>query len=268
MTIDLEEWFHGLTSTGRRPETWGNLESRIDVGTDFLLSLFEETGIKATFFTVGVLAEQRPDIIKRIAEAGHEIGMHSQWHRHLRDLDPEAFAADLRSNREAIKAACNAPVYGFRAPAFSVKTHMSWVWDKIEACGLSYSSSLFPIRTPLYGAPDAPISPHRRGGVIELPMSVFQLAGQHMPFSGGFYFRALPYMAVQRITRMLNARGEHVIFYFHPWEFDPDHPMPMGMSRREKLSHYSGLNNASDKLARLCRDFQFAPLHKLALSVQ
>jgi len=262
MTVDFEEWFHGLTSTGKQPEIWDSLEDRIDIGADFLLSLFEETNIKATFFIVGVLAEKRPDIVRRIVEAGHEIGLHGHVHRHVFTYKPDEFSTDLSANLLAIKSACDASIQGFRAPAFSVRNNMNWFWEKIAESGLAYSSSLFPIRTPVYGAPDAPLIPHMRGNVAEIPMSVFRIAGQNVPFSGGFYFRALPYNVVMHMTRAMNKRGEAVIFYFHPWEFDPNHPQPSGISRREKITHYTGLKHSREKLRRLCHQFQFSSLNE------
>ena len=263
MSVDFEEWFHGLSSTGQRPENWCVYEERIDIGADFLLETFRSTGIRSTFFIVGKLAERRPDLVRRISDEGHEVALHGHWHKYVWDFEPNAFAEDIVANLDAIRRSYKGQVCGFRAPSFSVKTDMKWVWEKLADCGIEYSSSLFPIRTPLYGSPDAPQHLHRRGKIFEVPISTYTTFNTRIPFSGGFYFRALPYKFVRHCTQKMNQQGKPVVFYFHPWEFDKHHPKPSGISVRERISHYTGLRSARTKLLRLCNDFEFAPLQSL-----
>ncbi|MGB0713305.1 MAG: DUF3473 domain-containing protein, partial [Gammaproteobacteria bacterium] len=240
MTIDLEEWFHGLTSTAYRPGLWPELERRIEIGSHRLLDIFDEHSIQATFFVVGDLAAHRPGIVREIAERGHEIALHSNMHQKVREMTPEEFGRDLDANIESVTDAAGCAVSGYRAPAFSVDPAKDWIWETLADKGLSYSSSIFPFRTPLYGSNDAQATPHRRAGVVEIPMTTARTLGQKHPFSGGFYFRALPYWFVRQTTRRENGADRPVIFYFHPWEFDPQHPRPDFITRRERVSHYLG----------------------------
>lgn len=263
-TVDFEEWFHGLTSASRQPELWNGYERRAAVGGEWLLSALERAGVKATFFIVGLVARETPGITRAIAGAGHEIGLHGHAHRMVCEMTREAFAADLDEGIAALKEATGATPLGFRAPCFSVDGRTPWLWEELAARGVKYSSSVFPIRTTLYGYPGgghAPFikqTPH--GPIKELPMTVYRAGGVNLPFSGGFYLRALPYAVTRTLIRRLNARGTPVIVYCHPWEFDPDHPVPEYVTARERLSHYGFLKGARDKYLRLLDDFPFAPL--------
>jgi polysaccharide deacetylase family protein (PEP-CTERM system associated) len=264
LTIDFEDWYQGLTSTSTDPEKWGAYEKRLGTSADWLLTALDAHGVKATFFIVGQAAREHPNLVRRIAEQGHIVALHGDRHRLIYGMSREEFREDLRNNLEAVKNACGVSASGFRAPSFSITKRTTWFWEELAARGLNFDSSLFPISNPLYGIADAPRWPHiistGHGQVAEFPMSTVRLLGVNLPFSGGFYFRALPYPLVRKLTRNLNREGIPVIFYFHPWEFDSDHPVSPTTTSRERLSHYGGLQKARSKFLRLLGDFKFVPL--------
>jgi len=265
MTIDFEEWYHGLTSTSTRHADWPTYEDRIEVGHRFLLETFSEFGIKATYFTVGELARNNPEIVKELFEDGHHLGLHSDMHNRIDVMTPAEFKENLSKNISAIEAVTGEMPVGFRCPFFSINSKAGWFWEELAAQGVTYDSSLFPIKTPLYGDPSASrvayIQETNSGPVIEHPMPTIRpLDVVDLPYAGGFYFRFLPYFMLKFLTRRANKKGKSVIYYFHPWEFDPGQPKPEFRTFREKISHYWGLGWSRRKFRKLCRDFKFAPL--------
>ena len=265
-TVDFEDWYQGLTSTQRDVDRWSEYEPRVDVGGHYLLDVLRARGVRATFFVVGRVAEEHPELVRRIATEGHEIGLHGNVHQRVDEMSRDTFAADLAHNLRAVRDVAGVEPVGYRAPCWSFPAQ-PWFYEQLAEAGLRYDSSVFPIRTPLYGAPDQPREPHAvdtpHGAVLEFPMTTVDVAGVNLPFSGGFYFRALPYAALTWAFRRLNQRGRGVVFYCHPWEFDPDHPRPPSTTMRERLSHYGFLRGSRAKLERLLTDFRFAPLGEL-----
>jgi len=264
LTIDFEEWYQGLTSTSTRILDWNSFEKRIQVASSWLLKTLGEAKVKATFFIVGKVARENPEIVRKIFEEQHEIGLHGYYHQNISTMNREEFRKDLAENIIFIEQACGKRPVGFRAPYFSFGEKTNWAWEVLAQLGILYDSSIFPVSTPLYGMPKAKREPHevstKYGTVWEFPMTTVRMAGVNLPFSGGFYFRTLPYVLVRGLTSHLNSSGRPVIFYFHPWEFDPDHPRPESVTLRERLSHYGGLRGARKKFERLLGDFDFAPL--------
>ena len=264
LTIDFEDWYHGLTSTAVMRPDWGNFESRIVRNTTWLLHVLLEARVRATFFILGQVAAEHPELVADISQAGHEIGVHGCYHQMVSTMAREDFRRDLWENIKLVERACGQRPIGFRAPYFSLPQRGEWVWEVLAEAGLRYDSSVFPIKTPLYGLPKARRQPHSirtvYGPVREFPISTLRVMGINLPFSGGFYFRMWPYRCVRAITRNLNAGGQSVLFYFQPWEFDPDHPRPRSVTWRERLSHYGGLRGARKKFRRLLADFQFTLL--------
>ena len=265
MSIDFEEWYHGLTSTSTRYDEWPGYEDRIEVGHRFLLETFEEFDVKATYFTVGKLARDNPNIIRELATAGHEMGLHSDMHNRIDAMTADEFRQNLADNIKAIKDITQQTPKGYRCPFFSMNSSLSWFWEELAAQGVEFDSSLFPIKTPLYGDPSASRVPYvqetKNGDVREFPMPTLRpLDLFDLPFAGGFYFRALPYWMLKALTQWFNAKGKPVIYYFHPWEFDPDQPKPSFRTPRERVSHYWGLAWNRQKMRALCRDFNFAPM--------
>jgi polysaccharide deacetylase family protein (PEP-CTERM system associated) len=264
LSIDLEDWFQGLTSTNRAPETWPRLESRVAANTGRLLALLEEYGVRATFFVLGYVADAYPDLVVQAAAAGHEIGVHGYWHRPIHRLTPEEFAAELERSLAILRPLANRPVIGHRASYFSINKESLWALDVLCEKGFRYDSSFFPTRNMLYGYPEAPRFPHRPGenDLVEFPISTTRWCGVNWPIGGGFYVRAWPYAVIRSGIRQLNRQGQPAIMYMHPWELDLHQPQPR-VTPRERITHYHGRGSLESKLRRLLQDFRFAPLCEL-----
>jgi polysaccharide deacetylase family protein (PEP-CTERM system associated) len=257
----------------------------VDVeNTQKLLDLLDCFGVRATFFVLGYVADQFPDLIRRVALAGHEIALHGYHHRRICQLSPDEFRADLLLGRAAVEAASGQRVTGFRAPMFSIDRSALWALDLLRDQGFEYDSSVFPTRNMLYGFPDAPRFPYRpfdrrragnsqAGGdlrtsaigdneFVEFPLSTLRLLGINWPVAGGFYLRLVPYPLFRWALRRLNRSGHPAILYIHPWELDPGQPHPHP-TPRERFTHYHNLRRTESKLAALLRDFRFGTLAML-----
>ena len=262
-TVDLEDWFQGLTSTNPQVKRWPTLESRVVYATELLLDILQHHHIRATFFVLGHVADHHPKLVARIAAAGHEIGLHGYWHRYVAHLTPAEFRSELVQGITAIERACGVTPTGHRAPYFSVNAQTTWAFDVIESLGLRYDSSVFPAKNMLYGFPGAPRRPyHLPNGLSEFPASVIRWQGLTLPIAGGFYVRALPYAVVRWGIRHLNADGVPAVMYIHPWELDTGQHYQQ-VTPRERLTHYYGRAGLSKKLERLFSDFKFGPLEDL-----
>jgi polysaccharide deacetylase family protein (PEP-CTERM system associated) len=265
MTVDVEDYFHVSAFESSVPRSqWPSLESRVVRNTTRLLELFERANVRATFFVLGWVAERYPALVKNIVDAGHELASHGYAHRLIYDQSPAEFRDDLRRSRAALSAATDAPVYGYRAPSFSITPRSLWAFDVIREEGFLYDASVFPIRHDRYGLPSAPRHIHtlerESGTLLECPGSTVRVAGVNLPVAGGGYFRLLPY-AWSRwgIARLNRREGRPAIFYLHPWEIDPDQPRLPG-SLVSRLRHYSNLHKTESRLRRLMSEFRFAPL--------
>jgi polysaccharide deacetylase family protein (PEP-CTERM system associated) len=259
LTVDFEDWYHGLTRTNPKPEQWDHLPARIEASASMLLDLLSEAGVQATFFILGDVARRQPHIIRRIAEQGHELASHGFSHRPVYKLSPEEFRRDLDETRKLIGDIAGVGVTGFRAPYFSIDQRNLWAFDVLEQAGYQYDSSIFPLKTILYGYAGASRIPYRPlsgGGLVEYPLSTLRILGRNIPISGGFYNRMLPYWIIKR---SLNRQGMAVILYLHPWELDVHQPR-IPVSPRERLTHYGGRASLAGKLRGLSRDFHLAPL--------
>lgn len=267
LTIDFEDWYHGMTSTSTRIDEWGLFEKHLEGPTRWLLDTLGNHGVRATFFILGVVAREHPGLVRAISAAGHDIGLHGDMHRHVRTMSQNEFREDIARNKAAVEEVTGQAAMSFRAPCFSLSAKTPWVWEELARAGIVADSSLFPVRTPLYGLPSAPrrpfIVPTTAGNVVEVPISTVRFAGVNFPFSGGFYFRVLPYELVSSLTRHLNASGQTVVFYFHPWEFDPGHPRPACTTARERLSHYACLAGMRAKFLRLLQEVSLEPICSL-----
>jgi polysaccharide deacetylase family protein (PEP-CTERM system associated) len=262
-TVDLEDWYHGLTSTNRQPETWPKLESRVVQNTGRLLTLLAEYEIRATFFALGRVAERFPGLVRQIASDGHEIGVHGHTHRTIRDLTPAQFAAELDRSLEVLRPLASEPIIGHRAPYFSIERSTLWALEVLAERGFVYDSSVFPTRNMLYGYPDAPRQPYkvaaRTRELLEFPLSTVRVAGVTLPVAGGFYGRAMPGVVTRWAVQRLNAQGMPAILYVHPWELDTGQRFDR-VTARERVTHYSGRRTLETKLRRLFTDFEFGSL--------
>lgn len=260
-TVDLEDWFQGLTSTNSRVDLWPTLESRVVAATHRLLEILADHDVQATFFVLGYVADQHPGLIERIRAAGHEIGLHGYYHRFVSRMSAGEFAAELARGIVAVRRASGEAPIGHRAPYFSIDGSTPWAFDILAAHGMRYDSSVFPMRTTLYGFPEAPRFPYRvnGGALMEFPVSTVRAGGRTWPMAGGFYLRALPYAAVRAAIRRLNAEGQPAIMYMHPWELDTGQRYRQ-VTLRERITHYHGRRRLEGKLHQLLGEFRFGPL--------
>ena len=224
-TVDVEEYFHVSAFEPFVPSSaWDGFASRVEAATDRLLGLLADAGAHGTFFTLGWVADRHPALVRRIVDAGHEIGSHSWWHRRIPTLTREAFRDDVRRSKDVLEQVSGTRVFGFRAPSFSIRPGTEWALDVLRDAGFVYDSSLFPIRRPGYGYAGAPRDPHlipcSAGPLLELPLATTAWAGLRLPAAGGGYLRQLPFGLVRRAFREHAARGASAVFYVHPWELE------------------------------------------------
>ncbi len=268
-TVDLEEWFQGLTSTNRQVERWEEFESRVVPATHLLLGILREYGVRATFFTLGHVADRQPALMEAICAEGHELGIHGYYHRFVYRLSPAEFDSEVGRSIEAVMRVNGEAPQGHRAPYFSVNAATPWAFDVLARHGLRYDSSVFPTRNMLYGFPGAPRLPYRvaESALWELPASTVRWAGKTWPMSGGFYVRALPYTVTRWALRRLQQAGEPAILYIHPWELDLGQRYNQ-VTPRERITHYHGRHGLAAKLHRLFTDFRFGPMRDLVASLE
>ena len=256
-TVDLEDWYQGLEIEA---EEWGRFEDRIHIGTEKLLDLLAAAQVKATFFVLGHVAEHHADLVRSIHAAGHEIGTHGYAHRLVYRHGREAFKKDLLLSLEKLDRAVGTSVAGHRAPFFSITAEADWAFDVLADCGLTYDSSVFPVRNYRYGIPGAPRWPYEvRAGLTEIPLSTLGAMGRRIPLGGGAYFRIFPYALTRYGLRKINASGNAAIFYIHPWELDPEHPR-VDLPRRIQVTHYWNLAASAGRLQRILADFRFTTM--------
>jgi len=265
LTVDVEDWFHSVPEIP--PADWPKYEHRVESSTDTLLNCLADCGARATFFVLGHVAETHPDLVPRIAAAGHEIACHGYAHRLVYTLTPDEFRADLRRSLEVLRSQTSQPIRGYRAAYWSITRGCAWALDIVAEEGLTYDSSIYPTKTRLYGIPDAPTEPYRISTpagrqLLEYPPSVLRMPIRNLPFAGGIYLRLLPYYFVRRAMLHYTRNGRPALVYIHPPEFDPDKPrLPMAFSNR--VLHYAGLNAFRRKVPSLLNDFDFAPIGEI-----
>ena len=261
MTVDVEDYFQAsafdrLVSRS----SWSERESRVAANTRTLLEFFDRRQVRGTFFILGWVAERFPGLVREIASCGHELASHGFHHQLLYTLTPDQFREDVRRAKAAIEDAGGCQVRGYRAPSFSVVESSLWALDVLIEEGHAYDASIFPIHHDRYGIPDAPRMPHvikrGAGSIVEIPASTVRLGNSNLPIAGGGYFRLLPYAFTKWGISRVNAAGEPVVFYIHPWEIDPAQPR-LPVSRLTALRHYSNLDDTMNRLERMVGDFEF-----------
>jgi polysaccharide deacetylase family protein (PEP-CTERM system associated) len=258
LSVDVEDWFQvGAFEKVIARDAWETLPRRVEANTDRVLALFDAAAVKATFFTLGWVAERHPALIRRIADAGHEIASHGWDHRRVFTMNEAEFRADLDRAHRAIEQAGGQSPTGYRAPSFSIDARTPWAHPILAERGYAYSSSVAPIAHDHYGWPGSPRfawRPVAGSPLIELPVTTVALAGRRFAAGGGGFFRLLPYrFSSWAISRVNDSEGRPAIFYFHPWEVDPDQPRVGDASARSKLRHYTNLDVMEAKLDKLLR---------------
>jgi polysaccharide deacetylase family protein (PEP-CTERM system associated) len=253
-TVDLEDWFCVGNMEGVfPPPSWDTLELRLEGPVEFLLGLLKKHGVKATFFVLGWIAERRPDLVRKIYGAGHEIGLHGHRHRRVTSMDRETFEADLKRALSAVsKILPREAIAGYRAPSFSIVEKTAWALESLARCGLKYDSSIVPFSGhPDYGwrgaAAEIHPTPH---GIVEVPMT---------PGFGGGYFRLFPVGLSAWIAKLANRRGRPAVFYIHPWELDPGQPR-VRLPRAKYFRHYVNLSKTAPRLERLLSTLRFGSI--------
>lgn len=260
-TVDVEEYFQVSAMEDAVPvAAWDRYPSRVERSTDALLALLDRTDSRGTFFTLGWVAERHPALVRRIADAGHEVASHGWWHRRVTTLEPAEFREDVRTSRDILRQVSGQPVEGYRAPTFSIVPGREWALDALLEAGYRYDSSLFPIQRAGYGYAGVPPHAHviaRPGGVLlEIPPTTTMIAGRRVPAAGGGWFRQLPYALTRHAFRESARDGRPGMFYIHPWEVDPEQPR-IRVSWLNRVRHYRGLGSTLDRLERLLGEFRF-----------
>ncbi|NBC32099.1 MAG: DUF3473 domain-containing protein [Alphaproteobacteria bacterium] len=259
-TVDVEDYYQVQAFADViSPEAWSRWPGRVEAATDRFLLMLKTAGVTGTFFVLGCIAARYPALIRRIAEAGHEIASHGWAHVRVWRQSPEEFRADVRRTKGVLEDLSGTRVTGYRAASFSIDGRSFWAYRILREEGHSYSSSIYPIRHDHYGMVNAPRTAFLPGGpdgVVELPMTTVERFGHRWPCSGGGYFRLFPYALSRAAMRRVNrADGMPCIFYTHPWEIDPDQPRPAGLSRKTRFRHYVNLSRTAGRIDRLLRDF-------------
>jgi len=273
LSVDVEDWFQvGAFENVIARDAWETLPARVERNTDRVLALFETAGVKATFFTLGWVAERHPALLRRIAAAGHEIASHGWDHKRVFTLTEAGFRADLDRARKAIEEACGLTPTGYRAPSFSIDARTPWAHRVLAEAGYAYSSSVAPIAHDHYGWPGSPRfawRPLPGSALIELPVTTVALAGRRFAAGGGGFFRLLPYrFSSWAIGRVNQSEGRPAVFYFHPWEVDPGQPRVADAPVRSKLRHYTNLDAMEAKLVKLLRDHRWGRTDEVAAAEQ
>lgn len=271
MSVDVEDYFQVSAFANHvRRDDWTSLPSRVERNTEKVMGLFADAGVKATFFTLGWVAERHKDLIRRIVAEGHELASHGFAHFRATDQTREEFRDDIRRTKAILEDAGGVPVQGYRAASFSIGAGNLWALEVLAEEGYGYSSSIYPVRHDHYGMPDAPRFAHRpagEAGVLELPISTVRLGGRNLPVGGGGYFRLVPYGAFRWALSRLNRDDlQPAIFYFHPWEVDPDQPRPGGLSAKTRFRHYLNLARMEGRLAAMMSDFAWDRIDRVFLA--
>lgn len=254
LSVDIEDWFQvGAFETVIDKADWDGLPRRVERNTDAVLALFAESGVKATFFTLGWVAHRHPALIRRIVEAGHELASHGWDHRRVFTMQPGEFIVDITRARAVLEDAGGVAVTGYRAPSFSIDRRTPWAHSILAEHGYAYSSSVAPLAHDHYGWPESPRyawRPLADSALVELPVTVAQIGNRRMATGGGF-FRLFPGAFSSWAVRQVNAEARPAIFYFHPWEIDPDQPRVASAPLKSRLRHYSRLGAMAGKLRTL-----------------
>lgn len=268
LTIDVEDYFQVSAFAPYIDRSrWEQNECRVERNVDCILRLLDDSGARATFFTLGWIAERYPQLVHRIVEGGHELASHGFSHRRATDEGEASFLADIERAKGLLEDISGLQVRGYRAPSFSIGPDNEWAFHCIERAGYQYSSSIYPIRHDHYGMPHAPRFLHRvAGNLLEAPVTTMRLWNRNWPAGGGGYFRLMPYALSRWLLRRVNAVDRQpAIFYFHPWEIDAGQPRIRGLDLKTRFRHYVNLARTEQRLERLLTDFQWDRLDNVIL---
>jgi polysaccharide deacetylase family protein (PEP-CTERM system associated) len=265
LSVDVEDYFQ--VSAFERyisRDEWDGIPRRVEVNTDRILALFESLNIKATFFTLGWVAQRHPNLVRRIVSCGHEIACHGYSHVRVTQQNPEEFRKDVYKAKILIEDIAGIRLRGYRAASYSIGANNFWALEILEELGFDYSSSIYPIRHDLYGMPEAPrfaFRPNKTTHLLEIPVTTVVIGNKNIPCGGGGFFRLIPYTLTHwALNRVNNHDRQSCVFYFHPWELDPNQPRLSGIDIKTRLRHYVNLASMETKLVKLFNDFRWSSM--------
>lgn len=262
LTVDVEDYFHvSAFADSIDRKDWGEQPLRVEANTRRLMDLFESRDVHATFFVLGWVADRTPDLIKEIADRGHEVACHGYSHQLIYNQTPEVFREETLRSKHLLEDIVQRPVRGYRAASYSITRDSLWALDILAEAGFEYDSSIFPVHHDRYGIPDAKETPHKLvtpegRSLIEFPLSTARLFGYRLPVAGGGYFRLYPYALTRAGLSQVNRRRQPFIFYLHPWEIDPEQPR-IDAGWFSRFRHYNNLDKCESRLTQLLKDFDF-----------
>lgn len=279
LSVDVEDYFQvSAFEQVSPPSSWNSRELRVKTNTERILNILKSYNVFATFFILGWVAERCPELVARIAAEGHEVASHGYGHQRIVTLSRIEFRDDIRRSKAILEDIIGKPVFGYRAPSYSISPRTPWAFDELLEAGYQYDSSIFPVRHDFYGIPDWP----RFAGTVvkgndgywqpgeakdigrsffEVPITTLRLAGKNLPIAGGGYFRLLPYAITQWGLKRINQKEGHpFVFYLHPWELDPDQPRIAGTSWKSRFRHYLNLSKTEGRFRLLLKDFRFGTI--------
>ena len=270
LSVDVEDWFQvGAFEGVIDKDDWDSLDCRVDRNCNLILDMFARLDVKGTFFTLGWVARRHGPLMRRIVAEGHELASHGWDHARVFTMDQQLFARDLERSRKALEDAAGTRITGYRAPSFSIDHRTPWAYMALHEQGFEYSSSVAPIVHDHYGWRDAPrfaFRPLPWSGLVEIPVTTALFAGKRLAAGGGGFFRVLPYAFSRWAIRQVNRQERRpAVFYFHPWEIDPNQPRVPHAPMRSKLRHYTNLSVMADKLEQLIGDFAWGRMDMIAL---
>jgi polysaccharide deacetylase family protein (PEP-CTERM system associated) len=265
-SLDVEDYFQvAALAPAAPPDTWPKWEYRVERNTECILGLLAERNIRGTFFVLGWCAERSPQLVKRIAAAGHEVACHGYSHQLIYSQTETVFREETRRSKQFLEDTIGARVTGYRAASFSITKQSLWALDALIDLGFEYDSSVFPIHHDRYGIPGAKREPGNISApsgrtIVEFPMSAASFGGVRVPVSGGGYFRLLPYFMTRAGLRQINEHtGQPFTFYLHPWEVDPGQPR-LKVKWFSRFRHYNNLHKCEGRLRKLLGEFSFSTM--------
>ena len=270
MTVDVEDYFQVSAFESHIAKSqWDQLPQRVERNTHHILDLFADKNVKATFFTLGWVAERFPQLVRRIVSDGHELASHGYEHIRVTEQTPEQFRADVVKTKNILEAVSGQQVFGYRAASYSIGAKNLWALLILQEEGFLYSSSIYPVKHDLYGMPSAPrfkFIPDNANALYEIPITTMNVLGHNFPCGGGGFFRLYPYRVSQAAYRFVNqVEKQPGIFYFHPWEIDPEQPRQDQAPFKSRVRHYLNLEKMESRLKRLLDDFAWDTMQNVFL---
>lgn len=270
MTVDVEDYFQvAAFESVINPKEWDSIPCRVERNVDRILDLFALHNVKATFFILGWIAERFPAVVTKIAQQGHEVASHGYGHQRIVNQSQDSFRKDLLRSKSLLEALVGRPVIGYRAPSYSIGETTLWAHDILAELGFEYSSSVVPVKHDLYGIPNGHRHPYRtaKDKLLEIPISTVNLAGRNINCGGGGWFRFFPYAFTRWAISSINCKEQSpCVFYFHPWELDPNQPRVKSASAKSKFRHYLNLSKTVDRLNHLLTDFEWSTMRDVYLT--